>query len=97
MNKAERARKNEHLILQRLSSVGQATVATAVGIDESTISRMKGDGKISQLAEILAELGLKVVPESLRTFDPKDVDVLLHQAKRWMEHIGSADQLGLDE
>ena len=97
MNRPERARKNEQAILQRLSSVGQATVAAAVKVDESTISRMKGDGKLTQFAEILAELGLKVVPETMRVFDPKDIDALLHLAKRRMDQIVSAEELGLDD
>lgn len=97
MNREERARKNEQAVLHRLSSVGQATVAEAVRVDESTISRMKSDGKIQQFALILAELGLKVVPETMRVFDPKDIDALLHLAKRRMDQIVSAEELGLDD
>lgn len=92
----ERARKNEQLILQRLASVGQVTAAAAIGVDESTVSRMK-EGKIQQFSELLAVLNLKVVPEGMRCFDPKDIDTLLHQAKRWMEHIGSSDQLEFED
>ncbi|WP_267273790.1 hypothetical protein [Pseudomonas putida] len=36
---ATRARKNLHFILQRVTSVGNAPIAHAVGCDEATIKR----------------------------------------------------------
>lgn len=60
---AATAREFESLILQRLVSVGQKTVADAVGVNESTVSRWK-EGEIERWCKVLALLGLKVVPES---------------------------------
>ena len=87
-----RARKNLHFILQRVTSVGNAPIALAVGCDEATISRMRPE-KFEQFAQILAVLGLKVVPSEMRCFNERDIEAILHQAKRWMEHVQHVDQL----
>jgi hypothetical protein len=81
--------------MQALASVGNAPVAFAVGCDEATISRMKPE-KFEQFCQILAVLGLKVVPNNMRCFDVRDIEAILYQAKRWMEHIQGVDQLEED-
>ncbi|MDU9039968.1 CII family transcriptional regulator [Pseudomonas corrugata] len=90
-----RARKNYSVLMQHLASVGNAPVALAVGCDEATISRMKPE-KFEQFCQILAVLGLKVVPNNMRCFDVRDIEAILYQAKRWMEHIQGVDQLEED-
>ena len=87
-----RARKNYSVLMQHLASVGNAPVALAVGCDEATISRMKPE-KFEQFALILAVLDLKIVPTNMRCFDVRDIEAILYQAKRWMEHIQNVDQL----
>ncbi|NVZ61238.1 transcriptional regulator [Pseudomonas gingeri] len=87
-----RARKNYSVLMQHLASVGNAPVALAVGCDEATISRMKPE-KFEQFCQILAVLGLKIVPTNMRCFDVRDIEAILYQAKRWMEHIQGVDQL----
>ena len=87
-----RARKNYSVLMQALASVGNAPVALAVGVDEATISRMKPE-KFQQFAEILAVLGLKIVPEEMRCFNEQDIAMFIHGSKRWMEHIQGVDQL----
>jgi Ran GTPase-activating protein (RanGAP) involved in mRNA processing and transport len=91
-----RARKNEKIVLQRLASVGQATVATALKVDESTISRLK-NGAISQLASTLAVLGLKVVPIEFKCYRPEDIDPYIQLAKRHMRTVVSAHDLVDDD
>ena len=49
--------------MQRLVSVGQKTVADAIGLSESTVSRWK-EGAIERWAKLFALLGLQVVPVS---------------------------------
>jgi|11_taG_2_1085331.scaffolds.fasta_scaffold46163_2 GTP:adenosylcobinamide-phosphate guanylyltransferase len=88
-----RARKFESLILQRLSSVGQCAVAKELDTSESTISRMKKDGDIERFSKLMEVLGLKVVPADMKCFNPKDIDAILHQAKNWLRHVESAEQL----
>lgn len=61
---------NESLILQALNSSNQRNVAERLGVDASTLSRMKNDKKSNGLTDIelfaglLSAIGLKVVPES---------------------------------
>jgi len=57
------AREFESLVLQRLVSVGQRTVADAIGVNESTVSRWK-EGEIERWCKVLVLLGLQVVPAS---------------------------------
>ncbi len=49
--------------MQRLVSVGQKSVADAIGLSESTVSRWK-EGEIERWAKLFALLGLQVVPVS---------------------------------
>ncbi|EKT4522772.1 transcriptional regulator [Pseudomonas putida] len=91
-----RSRKNMAVLMQRLASVGNAPVALAVGCDEATISRMKPE-KFQQFSEILAVLDLKIVPTEMRCFNQRDIEAILHQAKRWMEHVQHVDQLDDEE
>ncbi|WP_454869466.1 CII family transcriptional regulator [Pseudomonas gorinensis] len=57
-----------------------------------TISRMKPE-KFEQFAQILAVLDLKIVPNEMRCFNERDIEMLIHASKRWMEHIHGVDQL----
>ncbi|EOD9077786.1 CII family transcriptional regulator [Pseudomonas aeruginosa] len=50
-----RAREFESLILNRLLSVGQKTVADTIGVSESTVSRWK-EGEIERWCKVLALL-----------------------------------------
>lgn len=73
---AERARKIESLVLQRLAPVGtQAAIAAAIGKSESTITRLKSE-HLGDLARVLAHLGLAVVPVEYRYIDPRSAEVL---------------------
>ena len=84
MNKPGLARKNEALILKALASFGQARLAELMGVSESLISRQKSEGHLAKTAEMLAHLGLKVVPERMQCFDPE-----------YVEHLRALAQLGL--
>ncbi|MBO2926674.1 transcriptional regulator [Pseudomonas otitidis] len=94
-DQAVRSRKNYSVLMRALASVGNAPVALAVGCDEATISRMKPE-KFEQFCQILAVLNLKVVPNDMRCFNERDIETILHQAKRWMEHVQGIDQLEFD-
>lgn len=94
-DQAVRARKNNSVLMRALASVGNGPVALAVGCDEATISRMKPE-KFEQFCQILAVLDLKVVPSDMRCFNERDIETILHQAKRWMEHVQGIDQLEFD-
>lgn len=88
----EIARKNNTIILQRLASVGNASVSVAIGCDESTISRMKSE-KFQQLAEILAVLDLQVVSSDMQCFSEGDVGFFMYGTKKYLEGISSPKDL----
>ncbi|MGA3827368.1 CII family transcriptional regulator [Pseudomonas chlororaphis] len=90
-----RARKNYTQLMQRLASVGNLAVAEAVGVDESTISRMKPE-KFQEFAKILAVLDLKIVPNEMKCFDEKEIGAILQLARSRMVEIESVDQLEWD-
>ncbi|MFU8927529.1 CII family transcriptional regulator [Acinetobacter puyangensis] len=64
---SEIARNNASLILRHINASNQSKVAEQVGVDASTLSRLKNDKKTSGLTEIefigalLTSVGLKVV------------------------------------
>ena len=84
MTRAELANKNETAILRALARAGQKAVAEELGVSESLVSRMKSGGELAKTAEMLAHLGLKVVPERMQCFDPE-----------YVEHLRALAQLGL--
>jgi len=92
MQADERSRKSLSLIIQRLASVGGATVAENLKVSESTISRWKSEGA-EQCARILAELGIKCVPEHVKCYEPKQIEAILALAKARLERIETTEQL----
>lgn len=90
-----RARKSYSYLMQKLASVGNLAVAEAVGVDESTISRMKPE-KFQEFARILAVLDLKVVPNEMKCFDEKEIGAILQLARSRMVDIESVEQLEWD-
>ncbi|MBL8511888.1 MAG: transcriptional regulator [Betaproteobacteria bacterium] len=81
---SERARKNERLVLQRLADVGQAAVAAQLDASESTISRLK-DGPIANVCNLLAAVGLKVVPVEFRCTHPERVQAIMTLYKAMLD------------
>ena len=73
----ELANKNQAVILQALSAKGQKRVADAIGVHESTISRMKAAGEeIETFSRLAAALGLKLVREDEETYRPEVMQAL---------------------
>lgn len=93
---AERSRKNFTLILQRLSSLGQGSLAAGLGVSEASISRWKTE-QAEQCAKALALLGLKVVPIEMRCFDPQRIGAILELAKAHLAEIEKPEQLAWEE
>lgn len=80
------ARKSQTLILQRLASVGQATVGRALDKSETWVSRWKSEDSES-CASLLAALDLKVVPAEQRCYPPEYIEHL-----RYFARIGMAQE-----
>lgn len=67
----ERACKTVNLVLQRLQEPGTAAAAAvAMGVSESTVSRIKNE-RLQEVAQLLSCLGLKVVPNEFKCVDPE--------------------------
>jgi len=93
---AERARKNEQSLLQGLARAGQRPVADALGVHESTISRMK-DGDIRRFAQLCAACGLKIVDERMKCYKPEVIESILTLAREHINEVRTADQLVWEE
>lgn len=81
----ERARKYEALILQQLAVIGQRTVANALDVSESTVSRMKG-GEIENICRLLVSLELQLVPQDAVTMCPDYLKAVETLAEIGLKH-----------
>lgn len=97
LNLTERARKNVTVVLQRLQEPGrQLAIAAAMGVSESTVSRLKND-HLEPLCELLARAGLKIVPVEVKCFAPEKIDALMTFAKAYLASVSNADDLSWDD
>jgi hypothetical protein len=89
----ETARNSHSIVLQRIREPGrQLAVATAMGLSESTISRLKNE-HLQPLCTLLAHCGLKIVPTENTCIAPDKINALLTLAKAHLDQIDSANQL----
>lgn len=88
-----RTRKNHGAILKALAAAGQTRVAALVGVDDSTVTRIK-EGQLERLAAVLAASGLKVVPEDHQTLAPDYVRALQVLAVRGVENAPAPSGFG---
>lgn len=78
MTVSDLANKNQAAVLHALAVAGLKRTADALGVHESTVSRMKGEGcEIEAFAKLAAALGLKLVGADEQTYRP-DVIKALH-------------------
>ena len=70
--------------MQALAATGQTEVAQALGVSESTVSRMK-DKDLIELSKLLALCKLKVVPQHFECEAPEELASLRWFARRYME------------
>jgi Bacteriophage CII protein len=92
INAHETARKGFAFLLQRLASVGQAPIAEALGVSEATVSRIKNDD-LERVCLLIALLGGKIVPFTVKCYAPSVIEPLLALAKQRMAQIDSVAQL----
>ncbi|EMB3092909.1 hypothetical protein EA691_06415 [Acinetobacter baumannii] len=82
-----RARNTRALVMQALASKNNGEIADRLGVDASTLSRMKNDKKSNGLSEIenacalLDALGLKVIPENYECYDRQFVESIFFLAR----------------
>src|SRR5262245_4856450 len=82
----EIAKKNISMILKRCPSVTQARVAKRLCMSPAGVSNWKNDDA-KKCADILAELGLKVVPIQKQCYDPAFLSAVLVLARDRISHI----------
>jgi predicted XRE-type DNA-binding protein len=93
---AARARKIVGTVLQAAQrDARQVAIATAMGVSESTVSRLLSD-HLDKLALVLAHAGLKVVPIEAQCFPPDKIAALLTLARDHLAAIERPEQLQWD-
>ncbi|MFW1859153.1 transcriptional regulator [Acinetobacter defluvii] len=97
------ARNDASRVLHGLDSGNQKEIAEQLGVDPSTVTRMKtnkkdnGLNEIELFCELLSCLGLKIVPKEYQSIDKSRVEALLVMSKSWMSRIETVDDLFHDE
>lgn len=91
---ASRANKITASIL-KATARSQGSIAVAMGVNESTVSRLLTD-HLDKFAMVLAHAGLKVVPGSSKCFHPEYVDALLLMARHHLTSLQSVNSLEWD-
>lgn len=97
------ARNDASRVLHGLDSSNQKEIAEQLGVDPSTVTRMKtnkkdnGLNEIEMFCELLSCLGLKIVPKEYQSIDKSRVEALLVMSKSWMNRIETVDDLFHDE
>lgn len=93
---AEQAQKIVASVLKATQrETKQAAIATAIGMPESTLSRLLSD-HLEKLALVMAHAGLRVVGQDMRCFPPDYVDALLLMAKQHLSAVQSVRTLEWD-
>jgi hypothetical protein len=96
---SERARKNYTSIIRGLDEVGLNQAAKCLNVSQGTVSKMKNPDQTEikitfhGLACALADMGLKVVPENMKCYNPETIESILHLAKERMDQIHTPEQL----
>ena len=90
-----RARNEVSRVLQAIAASNQSQLAEQLGIDPSTLSRMKNDKKSNGLTELenclvlLDILGFKTVLKKYRMISEEKLNALFVMSKAWMESKSS--------
>lgn len=98
-----RARNEASRVVRALELGNQSQIAKQLGIDPSTLSRMKNDKKTNGLTEIenclvlLDMLGYKTVDKKYRMIREEKLNALFVMAKAWMESKQSVDDFFQDD
>jgi len=92
----ERGRKIVSTVLKATQrDASQTAIAAAMGMSESTVSRLLSD-HLEKLAQVLAHAGLRVVAADMRCFPPDYVDALLLMAKQHLSAVQTVRTLEWD-
>ena len=94
MSPVERARKISSAVLHATQrDATQVALAAAMGVSESTVSRMLAPDHLDKLALLLAHAGLKVVPVERICVDPEMYEAMTRIASKAMADTETAQRL----
>lgn len=82
------AAKSRSLFFAELRSQGGANISTILKCSETTVSELSGDKykfNFDNMPELLARMGLKIVPAKFKCYNPEDIERIMHFAKKGME------------
>lgn len=98
-----RSRKGHSRLLRALEQANESQIATALGMDASTLSRIKNDKRnnglttLETVCGLLEQLGFKIVPQHMQCFERHRVEALFVLSKGWMNRAETVDDLFHDE
>ena len=84
MTPADRAKKGQTMILKVMAERTQSALATAMGVSETTINRLKAD-HLENMTLMLAHLGLKVVPSDFHCLNAAAYEFLTQTHNKIMQ------------
>lgn len=83
------AAKSSKLFFAKLRSVGGEATSNILKCSEGTVSELSGADKYKlnfhSMCELLARMGLKIVPAEFKCYNPEDIERIMHFAKKGME------------
>jgi hypothetical protein len=89
----EKSRKALSAVLQVLKNNGkQGAIATAMGISDSTMSRLVND-HMEQIVSALYHGGFKVVSQDMQCYPSADIEAWYGAYKRQVSHANTAAEL----
>lgn len=90
------SRNMQSQILQAIDKQGQSVVADCIGVDSSTVTRMK-DAHIERVCNLMAVVGLKVVPMHMKCYNEQKIDILFRLAKDNFQRLEEVDDFFHDD
>lgn len=85
------AANNSKQLFAGVRSAGYEQIGHYLSCTKTTVSELAGKEKykfnFNTCAELLARLGLKIVPAEYRCYNPDDIERIMYFAKRGMESM----------
>jgi len=92
---AEKSRKYHSLMLQRIASLGQKTLAERLETSESTVSRFVNTD-LEKFCAAVSALGLKIVPAEMKCYSSDTISALLNLTRDHLNQLETPEQLSFD-
>jgi predicted site-specific integrase-resolvase len=90
--------KSSTRLRRALAERGQATVASACGVDVATVSRWVSEGRLDQFCCVVEALGMKILPAEMKCVKSTDeLEHLIWWARKGMESVKRAEDLTFEE